>query len=1819
MIKIPKLNKMGLLLLVVMSVILISGCSEELEDYFTNDNLDKEITHHTSGIINSDSRIAVRFREEQVTEEYVGENLEEDVFTFTPKLEGEAFWEDERTVVFKPDEFLYQKKSWHVELDLEELFPVLDEVNPTSKEFHIETLGQEVVDLQAGFEIDENNASDLLFAGQVELAEKSDLASVEESLQLEKSGEELELEIENQNDLIFSFESSPLTRAEGEVEEFELTLEQSPLNLRADIAKTYQLNPSDEPLYVERIVEERRTNNSELRIVFSDILKADRDYQGYFNLEPSKDVEVWAENDTLVISGDFEPGDRYNIELFSGIESAFGQRLREDEEHELEIEIADKNPAIEFVDSGLFLTTANQEKVAFRSINVERARVKVRRVAEDDLIDFFEDHSYRPSSDNIDDYNSYNFTRTGEVVAEEILDIGDKQNKWVQSKIDLSSLIPDQRSGLYILELDFSQDQALYMPDDWSNWQRRRHMNSYSQALKHLLVSDIGITAKEIGDEINVFVTNLLTTEVLENSIVEIKDESGEIISSGYTDEQGFVQLDSDSEAEYIEVRSGDNYALMKLNQSKLNKSLFDIGGIERQDGLQAFIYSERGVYRPGDDINLSAIIRNEAGSFPDNHPVNLRLYNPQGRLSSEVRESEAEDGFYNFELSTQESDLTGDWKVELEVGGNTFEQQLKIEEIVPYRIRVNLESEQENLSPEQPELNFRVESEYLFGAPASGLDSQSRVVIEPYEKSFSAYENFIFTNQSKEFDLVESPSFNQELDEQGLVELDWELPELGDVPSALRASIESRVLERGGRAVPQQKKIPIEYYDRYVGIEELSEDELSIGSQADFNLALVSDDGEAIANQDLEYRIYRMRRYWWWEYDSQDSFRRHYKSNDRTELVREGNISTDGEGMAFLEHTLDDYGEMLLEVEDPEGGHQAGYFFRSYWWGDEAEGRSADIVNLSLDQEEYLPDETAELVVDTPPDGRALITVEKGEEILYQTWEELEDTQSIFTIPVKEEYTPNAYVSVVLYQGQEGLDNDLPLRMYGVTPLKVNNEDAQIDFELETPESISPEEEFEIEVATKDGNPAQFTIAVVDDGLLDLTNFKTPEPWEFFFQKERLLTTSYDNFSDVIDLNHSYTHNLFSIGGDAVSRSSYREEQQARSDDADRFEPVSLFKGPIQTDAEGRAQLSFELPNYIGSVRAMVVGANEDSYGSAESRIEAKSPLMVMPTLPRVLGPTDKIRVPVTVFALEDDVGEVEVEIDISGNAYSLGDSTQTINFNQAEEKEVYFELVAEEAIGRADIEISAYSESADYQADSKTEMPIRAYNPYIYDVEQRVVDSNSSVEFDVPEAGIAGTNSAQISVSARKGLDIDHRLQWLIRYPYGCLEQNVSSVFPQLYLANIFDFDSEELTEIDQNINDGIERIRDFQLSNGGLAYWPTGSSANQWATNYAGHFLLEAKEKGYHVPSDLLSNWYDYQKEAARSNQGDKLTRAYRMYLLALGGQAEVSAMNYMRESELHTLDNREKHLLAGAYELIGESSTAEEILDLADLEVEDYFEFSGTFGSSLRDQAIMLDVLTLLEEYDSGLILYNEIAEKISSDDWYSTQTTAYSLLSLTKYAAAVSEGEELSGEVVLADSEVKEFSTQEAVANISLGDSFGQEIEFRNNSETPLYTTLEWEGVPKRGEIAPEQNKLTLDVNWFDEQGEQINPEQLRQGESIYAHFRVGKESRENIEEVALNQILPSGWEIENLRLSDARLPSWTNDLNLDTEDYLDIRDDRIMWFFDMERGVDSYDFVVKINAVTVGEFYLPPTLVEAMYNNDYKVTTESRKVEVLPR
>lgn len=864
-------------------------------------------------------------------------------------------------------------------------------------------------------------------------------------------------------------------------------------------------------------------------------------------------------------------------------------------------------------------------------------------------------------------------------------------------------------------------------------------------------------------------------------------------------------------------------------------------------------------------------------------------------------------------------------------------------------------------------------------------------------------------------------------------------------------------------------------------------------------------------------------------------------------------------------------------------------------------------MLNFEVEKEEYKTGELVKVTFPSSTGARVLVSLETGKKVLKTFWVETEEESTTFEFETTPDMAPNVYAHMTLLQPHAQTANDLPIRMYGVQSIKVVDPETKLSPVLSMPSELQPEQQFTVDVSEEFGRSMSYSIAMVDDGLLDLTKFKTPSPWSSFYAREALGVKTWDVYDDVIGAYGGTIERLLSVGGDG-------ELEGPTAKKANRFKPVVKYLGPFLLESGATASHEITMPQYVGSVRMMVVAAKDGAYGFADQTVPVKQPVMVLATLPRVAGPNEEMDLPVTVFVTDPQIKSVDVNVALEGKLNMVSESQKTISFPEPGEQVVYFKVQARDALGIAKVQVEAKAGKTTAKFD--IEMDVRASNPEMTDVQSKLVGGNESWEVQYDPLGIVGTNDAMIELSSLPSLNLEQRLRYLIRYPHGCIEQTTSSVFAQLYLEELVNLPEESKSQIATNIEAAIKRLQRFQTVNGGFSYWPGQVEESDWGTNYAGHFLVEAEKRGYALPNDMLKRWKKYQKKQANNwskggRRHNDLIQAYRLYGLALAGSKEMGAMNRMKSMD--NLSNIAKWKLALAYAITGYNDPASALIDGLSSEVAKYTSWSYSYGSRLRDRAMILEVLSYLNRREEAYPILEEIARQMGDNKrWMSTQTTAYSLIGVVAYANGNAFNDPFDFEINVG-SVVAKFEQGKYVTQVSIDEAEAmQSIVMKNNGGSPIYARLIRNGIPLESSDVEGAENLTMKVKYVNEQGTTINPTSISQGMDFIAEVTVHHPGiRAKYEALALTQIFPSGWEIINTRMDGT-----DNFDNGAKPEYMDIRDDRVMQYFDLKPS-ETKTFKVRLNATYKGKYYLPSVSIEAMYDNSIYAHSNGKWVRVV--
>lgn len=1837
--------------------ILLVSCKKK-SPVSETDNLFKfkdYISYHTHGNQSISAPITIILAQ-QLNQYELTQELPAEYLKISPKIEGNLSIENGRELVFQPSEYLQPDTEYVATLALNKLF------EDVGRDFKAYTFSFKTI--APNFKITLGNLQSYsknwqYLSGTLNASDVLDASKIKDVLSVNQGNQEIAIKWDGneENAQYFSFKIDSISR---KTEDSQLNISWTGKNLGVDNEgeETYTI-----PGLNKFVVMDAKTTsapNAALTLNFSEPLKQNQNLNGLVTIENAQNLRYEIDGNLLKIYPSNRILGEVRVNVFEGIKSEYGFTLK-NQFSEL-VSFEQLKPAVRLISKGTILPNADSTPIYFETVNLSAVEVRVIQVFENNMLQFLQNNNLTQQ------YNS-DLRTVGRRVAHKVIPLsenGDENSSyWKAHALDLSKLIKVHPGSLYRVEFSFKKEHTTYDCEsiedtkgisevvestsndetleerywdneiynwrnyDW-NWEERdnpchnAYYNDTRLVTTNLLGSDLGLIVKKGNNRSYHFaVTNLLTTKPEANATIKLYNYQQQPLGEITTDASGFGIFDSDKSLAFAIAEKDNNFAYAKLaDGNALSLSKFDVSGETLQNGLQGFLYTERGVHRPGDTIHLTFVLNDKNNPIPSNHPVTLEVSDARGKLVQrnvlKTGSIHIEDGlyakkegdFYYFPIPTKPEAPTGTWNAKIIVGGSEYNKSLKIATIKPNRLKVDFSFEDEILKANQNNIG-QAKVQWLHGAPARNLKIDINANIKNAPSAFPKFKDYTFQDPVRTFNALENQFIQSKLDDNGVLNINEKINVNGNAPGMLQATFTTKVFEGGGDFSIDVFSKKLAPFTHFVGLR--SPKARRYGSfltdeSTEFDVVSVNADGKSVGNRKLKVQIFKIEWRWWWN-RGRDNLSR-YENATVHRPFKELSVTTTNNGKGSFKVNIpdDDGGRFLIRVIDEASGHATGrtaYFYRN-WWRRPASGdsESSKILVFSANKEKYSLGEEAEVTFPSDRGGRALLSIENGSEVVSQQWIETSAKETKATIPITADMAPNAYINISLLQPHGQVANDLPIRLYGVVPLLVENPATYLNPELQMPDVLQPESSFKVSVSEANNKPMTYSLAVVDEGLLDLTRFKTPDIHGSFYARQALGVKTFDIFDDVMGAYSVSVDNIYEIGGGGIG-------EGAKNRKAQRFKPVVSYLGPFNLKAGEKASHTINMPNYVGAVRTMLIAGNQNSaYGNAENATPVRKPLMVLTSLPRKLSPGEKVTIPVTVFAMEKKVKNVKVSVDAGTALEPIGATSKNIIFNSVGEQIVNFDFKVNPSKSLQTIKVTA--SGAGENASNEIEIDVENPNPVTTKSNLYTLDANQSESIVLEPFGTSGTNKATIEFSTLPPMDFSKRLEYLIRYPHGCVEQTTSAAFPQLFLDDVLDITFDKKKEAEKNIKAAIKRLNDFQTSSGGLSYWAGYSSADDWGTSYAGHFMLEAKQKGYQLPLTFLSNWLRYQKNTARqwSNQqtryNDDIAQAYRLYTLALAQKPELAAMNRLRETK--NLSNEAKWRLASAYALVGKKEVAKELAQIANIDFRPNSYNYRTYGSVFRNRAMALETMIILGDSKQRDLAIS-LAKNLSSQRWYSTQETSYALLAMAKMVKK-SGGKSLDLTFTNNGKEIV-VKTDRAIAQRNLVISAAREdIQIKNNQNNTIYATLVQSGkLPVGQELAQEQN-LRLSVDYLDAVGNRIDVSQLRQGTELQAKLTVFNSSNDYIDNLALTQIVPSGWEIVNTSYAG------TGDTNSSKAEYIDVRDDRTHFYFDLA-GKKTKTFIVKLNASFLGEYYLPGAQVEAMYDDNYQARNKGKWITIV--
>lgn len=1777
-------------------------------------------------------------------------NVLKNILSFEPTIKGRIHWLNNRVIEFVPAEPLTSGTLYTAGFKLHKVANVPYEYR--NMDFQFSTWKQRLIVISEGLKnYDQFRTDKLYLTGTFTTRDYCDTAMFRKVMWAEQDGKRLPSRWEysvSEEKYRFYFDNVTRSDHEGSVVMY---YSGKSIDSEDEGEETFRVTANGN--FQLESVTAIDNGDQKLQLIFSEPIYPEQSFERFIGIRGSDQKLRFStdRNEVTVYLEDRLTG-TYSVDVKPGLLN-FGKSPLKNAQSQ-SITLDPPNPLIRFIGKGSILPNSQGLKIPLETINLRSVDVRVIRIYENNIHQFLQVNEL-----NEDD----RLSRVGKIVFEKKMDLGIKDSvqllKWRRSMLDLSKLIQPEPGCLYRISVkfkasytgcgcdaeyeyagyndeenqdsgdedwhtgsfaeDIDYDYRYYGYDEYNdNVEGDPCSNDYyyGKALnRNILASDLGIIYKsDIQKVSNIYVSNLITAKPAAGTNIELFNYTKQKVGSAVTDSNGMARIKPTDRPFLLVAAKGRQKGYLKLNPANSNSlSRFDTDGESMKGGLRGFIYAERGVWRPGDSIFLTWYLHHPDKPLPANHPYTVELLGPSGE-SFEKRTQYLKEGDLDvLVLTTPPTAPTGNYQAIVTLGNLKVTKNLNIETVMPNRLKIKLQLPEGGIQYSNLNPGLRMEVKWLHGSPAPGLKASTELTLKNETDPFPAFKNYKFSSPSEKNYYSRLEIFNGKLDPQGAAVIQPKIMEYSNLPGVLQASFVNRVYENSGAMSIDKSDIQIFPFQRYVGMQIPGNENawLNSGKSHFFSVICVDPKGNTVVAEKLEVSIYKLEWKWWYERNEDEGT--DYLSRPSTYLVKDTVINVAGIKSGFR-FGIPNYqwGRYLIRVKDPLTGHVSGDIvnFDSPYGGrdNSSDNDGATMLSLSTDKKKYKTGENIQIRFPSSAGSRALISVETGNSLVQSFWVNTRAGETPCTVKVTGAMFPNAYIHVSLIQPHLQTINDLPIRMYGVVPVSISEPKTELHPVIASAATFKPQSTQSIVVSELSGQTMFYTLAIVDEGLLDLTHFKTPDPHSHIYTKNSLGVKTWDVYSNVIGAHSGKMDHLLSIGGDG----SYDDESASK---AQRFIPMVRFIGPFRLAAGGKNSHKISIPNYMGSVRIMVVARNNKAYGSAQKDVAVKQELMVLPTLPRVLGPGETVRIPVTVFSTEKAVRIVAVKISAEGPVTVTGNPAQFIEFAGPGEEIIYYEMKTGLATGIVKFHVNA--KSGNFNANSDLEIALRSQNP----VESRSTDIilNPGEQANIPIAwfGLKGSNSLNIQTGGLPAGGIGNRYDYLIEYPYGCIEQTTSAALAQLYLPVLTNLSTDQLKSAEKHVKAALKRYTLFQTGDGGFSYWPGESHVSEWGSNYAGHFMTEAAKAGYALPHNMLDRLLKYQRQAAlswtesdnpyshsHSREAHELLQADRLYLLAEAGKPEPGAMNLMRESGV--ISAAAAWRLATAYYITGRRDIANQMVQNSNNSIQQYRELGYTYGSALRDKAIIIECAGIMGIRSTVENMYTDVLNELNSTHWLSTQEAAQSLRGVARYSNSGN-----ASVIIVTDNKGKTFSGKgNKPLNIftfsEKNYNAGDRVTIVNRGTTKAYIRHTFRGCPPAGKEIAEHKGVSTSWYFTDNSGNTISPDNINAGKDFTAVITLTNTSKLIYKEMVLRQIFASGWEISDSRLFGS---------SENPARYADIRDDRVNFYFDMKPG-ETKVFRVRLHASYEGEFYLPGPYTEAMYDDGIHSSNIGRKVKV---
>lgn len=1522
----------------------------------------------------------------------------------------------------------------------------------------------------------------------------------------------------------------------------------------------------------------------------------------HLSLKPPIAFEVEHNISGFTISSEaFESASTYELTISKNLPGVFKGKLGDN--YTQQISFGKLEPAITFAnESSTYLSNKGYKNMGVQIVNVANVKVEISKIFENNIMSFMRGgvdwgwHSYN-DGDYYDyfDYKFYDISKYGKVVAEQEYATNEleKMGSVRLLNVDFEDKL-DRFNGIYVIKVTDAD----------------RHYITDSKIISY---SDIGMIARQEEDKVYVFLNSISEAKPLGGVEVSFVSTTNQNLIKTSTDADGVATFDNIEatspgfKVAMITAQTGEDYNYMLLEKTNVTTSRFDVGGRHSNPAnLEAFVYGDRDLYRPGETMHVSTIVRNNYWESAANIPVKIKLLLPNGKAYQTVRKTLNKEGATETAFDIPEAAVTGTYTAEVYTGNDVLlaAKPISVEEFMPDRIKVDIKTDKTELR-EGEEITLSGTAMNLFGPPAQNRNFE--ISLDLNRKAFSPknVKDYTFhTESNKNFGDVLKQG---KTDENGKFTETFQIPKEYADMGLLGGKFFTTVFDESGRPVNRQANFEVFTQDVFYGIGNFGH---YVSSRSPINIPLVAVDKEGAIQNDATAHVKIIRYYW--RTVLEEAGRGRYRYRSQKDEVIEVDKPIKLSGKQNFSYTPTHSGTFEVRVSRPGSDAYVTKKFYAYRWGD-TQSTSFEVnregkVDIEFDKDQYNVGETAKVLFKTPFEGRLLVTLERDKVIRHMYFDTDKKAKEI-NFEVTADYVPNIFVTATLIRPMKELGVPLTVA-HGFAPLMVDNPSNHLPLEIAANTASRSKTKQKITVTTTPN--AEVTLAVVDEGILQIKNYQTPDPYAFFYQKRALEVQSYDIYPYLFP---EMVNSGYLTGGDEGFDLSKRVNPVQDK----RVKLVSEWSGILTSDSRGKVEYEVDIPQFSGDLRVMAVAYKGGKFASDHTNMKVADPVVVSAGLPRFLSPKDEINVPVTLSNTTEKDANSTVTISTTGPLEVVGSTSESANLKANNENQVAFTVKANSDIGVGKIVIKVESMGETFVHE--TEMGVRPASSLLKISGSGAVAGNQNQTIDMDNNFVSASIDGQLLVSRSPLAEFGDDLEYLVGYPHGCLEQTVSKAFPQVYFydltKNIKRRTAVGETEHNPNYNvqQAIKKIESMQVSNGGLTYWPRGGYQNWWGTVYAAHFLLEAEKAGFEVNKNMMHNllkhvanrikkketFVYYYYDAAGKEKQREITKKeipYSLYVLATAGKPDISTMNYYKANpELLSRDGL--YLLAGAYALAGDKARSGQVLP-KDFEGERSKKvFGGSFYSPVRDKAIALNALIETNpDHPQIPILTKHLQDDFKSTRYLSTQERAFTLLAFGKVAKAANKGN-VQATLTANGKTIGTFNGEDL--NLAYSDIGANEISIKTSGDGKLFYFWDMEGLSADGSYPEKDNFLKIRKTFYDRFGRAITGNTFEQNDLVVVKLSLLSTGSSNVENVVVSDILPAGFEIENPRISDIPDAEWIKGAS--TPQHTDFRDDRVHLY---TTATDKpKDFYYMVRAVSTGTFQMGPASADAMYNGEY--------------